>query len=53
MTSLVLAALEGVADQIRNAPEEADDFAVIHGTGSLSQADLKVRLYAFATIAML
>ena len=44
---LVVAASERVAYQIRDAPEEADDLAVIHGTGSLSQADLKVRLYAF------
>jgi hypothetical protein len=28
---LVLAALEGVADQVRHAPEEADDLAVVHG----------------------
>ena len=28
---LVLAAFEGVADQVRHAPEEADDLAVVHG----------------------
>src|SRR5690606_4124540 len=28
---LVLAALEGVADEVRDAPEEADDLAVVHG----------------------
>lgn len=27
---LVLAALEGVADEVRDSPEEADDFAVVH-----------------------
>ena len=27
---LVLAALEGVADQVRDAPEEADDLAMVH-----------------------
>ena len=27
---LVLSALEGVADQVRDAPEEADDLAVVH-----------------------
>jgi len=28
---LVLAALEGVADEIRDTPEETDDFTVVHG----------------------
>jgi hypothetical protein len=27
---LVLAALEGVADEVRDSPEEADDLAVVH-----------------------
>ena len=27
---LVLAALEGIADQIRDTPKEADDFAMVH-----------------------
>jgi hypothetical protein len=34
---LVLAALEGVADQIRHTPQEADDLAVVHG-GALIRA---------------
>src|SRR5690606_14434876 len=36
---LVLAALEGVADEVRDAPEEADDLAVIHGHTLRSAAD--------------
>jgi len=27
---LVLAALEGIADEVRNAPQEAHDFAMVH-----------------------
>jgi hypothetical protein len=32
---LVLASLEGVSDQICNAPQEADDLAVVHGLSGL------------------
>ena len=35
---LVLAALEGVADQVRYAPDEADDLAVVHGSGASNVA---------------
>ena len=35
---LIFAALEGVADQVRHAPEEADDLAVIHGRAAANVA---------------
>jgi hypothetical protein len=44
---LVLAALEGIADEIRNAPEEADDLAVIHRVLSPSWSELPTVLSAF------
>jgi hypothetical protein len=31
---LIFAALEGIANQIRDAPQEADDFAVVHDSAS-------------------
>jgi len=34
---LILAALEGVADQVGDAPEEADDLVVVHRGRSLTR----------------
>jgi hypothetical protein len=44
---LVLAALEGVADEVGDAPEEADDLAVVHDAGSPVREECSSR---FATL---
>jgi hypothetical protein len=36
---LVLAALEGVADEVRDPPQEADDLAMVHGRQPVSLTD--------------